>query len=44
MGDALQYYTAMHHKLDYFILRDKQLQKQSIPVYTPRDLLNEISE
>ena len=45
--DALQYYTAVHHKLDYFISRDKQLQKQSIPVlpvYTPKELLAEISE
>lgn len=29
--DALQYYTAIHHKLDYFISRDKQLRKESIP-------------
>lgn len=45
--DALQYYTAVHHKLDYFISRDKQLKKQSIPilpVYTPRELLVEIAE
>ena len=45
--DALQYYTAIHHKLDYFVSRDKQLQKQSIPilpVYTPQDLLAELSE
>jgi predicted nucleic acid-binding protein len=42
--DALQYYTAIHHKLDYFISRDKQLQKQSIPilaVYTPDEFLTE---
>lgn len=42
--DALQYYTAIHHKLDYFISRDKQLQKQSIPmlaVYTPDEFLAE---
>lgn len=45
--DALQYYTAVYHKLEYFISRDKQLQKQSIPVlpvYTPRELLIEIAE
>jgi len=30
--DALQYYAAIHHKIDYFISRDKQLQKDSIPV------------
>lgn len=45
--DALQYYTAMHHRLDYFISRDKQLQKQSIPVLpvcSPRELLKEINQ
>lgn len=45
--DALQYYTAVYHKLDYFISRDKQLQKQGIPVlpvYTPKEFLIEISE
>lgn len=44
--DALHYYTAVHHKLDYFLSRDKQLQKQGIPVlpiYTPNELLREIS-
>jgi predicted nucleic acid-binding protein len=30
--DSLQYYAAIHNKLDYFISRDKQLQKSSIPV------------
>lgn len=30
--DALQYYAAIHHKIDYFISRDKQLQKDNIPV------------
>ena len=47
LEDALQYYTALHHKLDYFISRDKHLQKQSIPllpVYTPREFLIELSE
>jgi|SRR5450631_4118934 len=29
---ALQYYTALHHKLDYFITRDKGLKKAAIPV------------
>jgi predicted nucleic acid-binding protein len=45
--DALQYYTAVHHKLDYFISRYKQLQKQGIPVlpvYTPKELLMELAE
>ena len=40
--DALQYYTAIHHKIDFFISRDKQLQKAAIPVlpvYTPGDLI-----
>jgi predicted nucleic acid-binding protein len=42
--DALQYYTAIHHKVNYFISRDKQLQKDSIPVlpvYTPNEFLKE---
>lgn len=46
MEDALQYYTAVHHKLDYFISRDKQLHKQGIPVLpicTPQDFLSEIA-
>jgi len=30
--DALQYYTAIHHKLDYFISRDKKLQNEGIPI------------
>ena len=40
--DALQYYTALHHKLDYFISMDKKLQKSSIPnlpVFTPEQFL-----
>ncbi len=39
---TLQYYTALHHKIDYFITQDKQLQKQSIaslPVYAPEEFL-----
>ena len=46
MEDALQYYTAVHHKLDYFISRDKQLHKQGIPVLpicTPQEFLSEIA-
>jgi predicted nucleic acid-binding protein len=42
--DALQYYTALHHRLDYFILRDKGLKKASmplLPVFTPEDFLKE---
>lgn len=44
--DALQYYTAVHYKLDYFISRDKQLQKQGIPILpicTPLEFLSEIA-
>ncbi len=29
--DALQYYCALHHKLDYFITRDGQLKKEAVP-------------
>lgn len=42
--DALQYYTALHHKLDYFISRDKQLKQSAIsflPVYLPEEILKE---
>ena len=44
--DSLQYYSAIHHKIDYFISRDKQLQKNSIPtlpVYTPLEFIKEFS-
>jgi predicted nucleic acid-binding protein len=40
--DALQYYTALHHKLDHFITQDKELQKKSIaslPIYMPEEFL-----
>lgn len=43
--DALQYYTAIHHKLDYFISRDKKLQKDSmsvLPVYTPKEFIAQL--
>ncbi len=43
--DALQYYTALQHKLDYFISRDKSLQKievATLPVYSPEFFLKEI--
>ena len=30
--DALQYYCALHHKLDFFITRDGQLKKEGIPI------------
>jgi predicted nucleic acid-binding protein len=32
MGQAMQYYTALHHKLDYFITRDEMLEKAASPV------------
>lgn len=41
--DALQYYTALHHKIDFFITEDKDLQKSAIPnlpVYSSQDFLN----
>lgn len=45
--DALQYYTAMHHKIDYFISLDKDLIKSAIPIlpiYTPAQFLQEIPD
>lgn len=44
--DALQYYTAIHHNMDFFISRDKELQKEAIPalpVYSPLEFLKELS-
>ena len=41
--DALQYYTAIHHKIDFFISRDKILQKSaiaSLPVYNLKEFLD----
>lgn len=40
--DALQYYTAIRHKLSFFISRDEKLQKSGIaqlPVYSPKEFL-----
>ncbi|MBS1529489.1 MAG: type II toxin-antitoxin system VapC family toxin [Bacteroidetes bacterium] len=40
--DAIQYYTALHHKLDYFISNDRRLKKDSLPllpVLTPKEFL-----
>ena len=45
--DALQYYTAMHHKIDYFISLDKELIKSAIPIlpiYTPAQFLQEFPD
>jgi len=44
--DALQYYTALDHQLDYFISRDKQLKKlasEELPVYAIQDFLKLIA-
>lgn len=43
VDDALSYYTALHHKLDYFITRDRALRNVAIPVLpvcTPEEFLN----
>ncbi len=40
--DALQYYTALHHNIDFFISQDKRLKQAAIailPVYQPEDFL-----
>lgn len=40
--DALQYYTALHHKMDFFISRDKKFQEQALtllPIYSLPDFL-----
>lgn len=42
MEDALSYYTALHHKLDYFITRNKDLPAAAtpvLPVCTPEAFL-----
>lgn len=44
--DALQYYTALHHRLDYFITRDKELKKAAIaplPVCSPEEFIMDIA-
>lgn len=43
--DAMQYYTAIHNKIELFISRDKALKKSAIsllPVYTPEEFLEEL--
>ena len=45
--DSLQYYAAVHHKLDYFISRDRQLKKDStpvLPVITPKEFLEDFMQ
>jgi len=40
--DALSYYTALHHKLDYFITRNTELSMAAIPVLpvcTPEEFI-----
>ena len=40
--DSFQYYSALHHKMDYFISMDKRLRKNGIPflpVLTPGELI-----
>lgn len=40
--DALQYYTAIEHKLDFFISRDTKFIKSAkpgLPIYTPPDFV-----
>ena len=42
MEQALQYYTALHHKLDYFITGDKSLDKAAsrvLPVCRPEEFI-----
>jgi predicted nucleic acid-binding protein len=42
--DALQYFTAMHHNVDFFITKDKLLRKIAtpvLPVYLPEEFLKE---
>ena len=44
--DALQYYTALHHRLDYFVTRDKGLKKAAIavlPVCSPEEFIMDIA-
>ena len=40
--DAIQYYTALYHKVDFFISDDKKLQRQafpSLPIYSIESFL-----
>jgi predicted nucleic acid-binding protein len=42
MEDALSYYTALHHKLDYFISWDMGLREAALPalpVYSPEEFI-----
>jgi len=40
--DALQYYTALHHKIDFFVSRDRKFHEQALtllPVYNLPEFL-----
>ena len=42
LEDALQYYAAVMHGLNYFVSADKQLKRNALPqlpVYTSKELL-----
>ena len=43
--DALQYFTALHHKMDYFLIRDQEFLRQpfaALPVLTPEHVVQNI--
>jgi predicted nucleic acid-binding protein len=43
--DAVQYFTALHHEVDYFITRNKKDYKSfttHLPVYLPSEFLNRL--
>lgn len=42
--DALQVYTAIYYKMDYFLTSDKKLKKESstiLPIFTPNEFVKE---
>ncbi len=42
--DAIQAYTAIYYKMDYFLTSDKKLKKESstiLPIYTPIEFVKE---
>jgi predicted nucleic acid-binding protein len=36
--DALQYYTALHHKIDFFVSRDRKFQEQALTMLPVHNL------
>ncbi len=42
--EALQYYTAIHNQLDFFISRGKKFQKSAIPSLPVKDPSNFLKE